>query len=101
MALIDLKFSPDMAEAVLDGRKCCTSRSERKGAPGDEFEIEGVRFRIVDVKEEVLAHIGNDWYRLEGVDSPEAFERLWRSLHRGHYSLMRYYFVHFFARCPA
>jgi hypothetical protein len=100
MSLITLKFSSRMATAALEGRKICTSRDEQKGRAGDEFEIQGVRFRIIDVGTMTLQNVREHFYRLEGCESPEDFEILWRSLHRRNFSAEKVYFVHFFARCP-
>ena len=99
MAVIEIPFSPKMACAALAGQKCATTRSEPKGEPGDIFEIGGQWFRLLDVWEVPLRWVNEGAYRLEGFDSPEAFEKTWRSLHRGHYTDNKQYFIHFFAGC--
>jgi hypothetical protein len=99
MSLVKIKFSQEMGEAAISGNKCCTTRSETKGRPGDEFEIDGARFRILDVGPATLGAVRDQFYRLEGCESPEAFVQLWQSLHRGHFSESKVYQVHFFARC--
>lgn len=37
MPNITLKFAPEMRQAIYEGRKCCTTRSEVKGKVGDTF----------------------------------------------------------------
>jgi hypothetical protein len=101
MTVIEIPFSSKMTSAALAGQKCATTRSERKGDPGDTFEIGGQWFRLIDVQKTYLPHVKLMYYRIEGCESPEDFETVWRSLHRGHYSLTKPYFIHFFARCPA
>lgn len=49
MTLITLKFSPEVAKLVLQGRKCCTTRDEIKGIPGDIFKLNDRVYRIVAV----------------------------------------------------
>jgi len=99
MALIDLKFSPAMAEAVLDGRKCCTSRRDLKGMPGDTFEIDGKLFRIIDVSRERVADVALNFSRLEGFRSEdtclEKLMEIYPDLGR-----RDFLYTHFFARCP-
>jgi hypothetical protein len=96
--LVEIPFSKVMAKAALDGRKVCTSRSEVKGDLGDTFMIEGKEFRIVDIQRHRLISVTSILFRQEGVNTPEEFEELWKSLHRGHYNGSNMVFVHFFAR---
>jgi hypothetical protein len=100
MSLVEIPFSKEMATAALEGRKICTTRREKKGEIGDEFLIDGVRFRIVDLYSAYLETVATAFFRLEGCESPDAFRALWHRLHRGHYTLEAVYWVHFFARCP-
>ena len=51
MALIKLKFSPEMEELVLQGKKCCTTRDEKKGEIGDIFRVKDRLYRILQVDE--------------------------------------------------
>jgi hypothetical protein len=106
MSQIEIPFSREMAIAAIDGRKIATTRSERRGEPGDTFEIEDPRgrmmgfatFRLLDVKTGRLEYIQYKCCRLEGCASPEEFEQVWKSLHRGHFTTGKMYFIHFFAR---
>ena len=100
MTLIELRFSPAMAAAALDGSKCCTTRRERHGRRGDEFEVAGARFRIVQVLRGTLSQVRDTLYEAEGFETPEAFEETWRALHGGEFVTGREYQIHLFARCP-
>jgi len=79
--LIDIPFSPEMAQAALEGRKCCTSRNKVYGKPGDRFPIEGVLFMIGDVSPNLLEDVAYQLYREEGFDEPRGFIDIWGRLH--------------------
>jgi len=96
MTLIQIPFSKKMEIAVIEGRKCCTTRSKRYGSPGDEFKLSDGLYRIVDVQIMTLKKVMWDLHKLEGTNTMSDFEVLWRSLHRGHFSADKEYYVHFF-----
>ena len=107
--MIEIPFSRDMAIAAIQGRKIATTRSEPKGDCGDIFEIwrpdgpkdffdEVPTFRIIDIFPRPLDDVKFMYFRLEGFNTPNDFEKTWRTLHRGHYSGDKEYYVHFFAR---
>ena len=112
MTLIQIPFSREMAIAAIEGKKIATTRGSPKGKIGDTFEVwhpdvpksESCRyfatplFRIIDIIEEDLIVVRNEYYRIEGFTTPEEFEHTWRQLHRGHFTTSKPYFVHFFAR---
>ena len=110
MTEIDIPFSREMAIAAIDGYKIATTRSEKKGEIGDIFYIDEIRphliaqqrhkpmFRLIDVRYTPLLDVARNYYRLEGFDSPEAFEKTWRALHRGHFTTGKPYHIHFFGR---
>ena len=100
MAKIIIPFSPKMAEAALAGRKIATTRSTRKGNPGDIFPIEGVWFILVDVMPTILLQVKVNFYKLEGFTAPSAFEEYWRELHDDTWSDTATKYTHFFARLP-
>jgi hypothetical protein len=99
MSTIDLKFSPEMAEKVLAGEKCCTSRRTVKGTPGDEFEIDGVRFRLLDVLSMSIRTVVMEFCRAEGFeridDCAAALQTFYPDLPQ--YDVLN---VHLFARLP-
>ena len=93
------KFHPLMWKRVQEGRKIATTRKERLGEPGDWWEQDGVLYRIVDVMEVQFGTVTTDFYRVEGFETPEAFEIFWIRIHRGNLPEpedLRY--IHFFAR---
>jgi hypothetical protein len=96
--MISIPFSPEMAAAMIDGIKCCTSRSKAYGGPGYLISINGATFRILDVHLHPLQYIRDHLYRIEGFSSPEAFEHTWRQLHRGNFLPDKIYHVHYLAR---
>jgi hypothetical protein len=102
---IIILFSRDMALAAIEGRKIATTRSQRKGEPGDTFWIHhpddplrDYLFRLIAVEPVPLLDVARNYYRLEGFTSSKEFEMAWRSLHRGHFTLDKDYFIHFFGR---
>lgn len=110
MANIEIPFSRDMAIAAIDGDKVATTRSEPKGEIGDEFGIRDPRmkgeeyvpaishFRLLEILAVDLITVRDLYFRLEGFDSPAAFEKTWRALHRGHFTTGKLYYMHFFGR---
>ena len=106
MTEIDIPFSREMAIAAIEGRKIATTRSEKKGKVGDLFEVEYPKpyldepavFRLLDIFSVDLSVVKQQYYRLEGFNSPEDFEKTWRTLHRGHFTTNKPYYIHFFGR---
>ena len=109
MTEIDIPFSREMAIAAIEGRKIATTRSEKKGEIGDTFKIyhpdwkhlrcvAPATFCLIDILPEELPYVKEVYYRLEGFDSPEDFEKTWRALHRGHFTTGKPYYIHFFGR---
>jgi hypothetical protein len=109
--MIDLPFSREMAIAAIKGLKVATTRSEKKGEIGDRFWFEdprregeermvkyGGQFVLIEIMAVDLETVKNLYFRLEGFDSPEAFEKTWRALHRGHFTTNKLYFMHIFGR---
>lgn len=80
VALVPLLFQQRWRPAVLAGTKTTTVRSKRHGAVGDEFEVEGVRFRLVEVRATTLGDARESW-RDEGMTSPDEFEAVWAANH--------------------
>jgi len=106
MATIEIPFSREMAIAAIDGRKVATTRSEAKGRIGDVFGITNPEnrfdtfptFRIIEIMMVDLETVRDLYFRLEGFDSPAAFEKKWRALHRGHFTTGKLYWMHVFGR---
>jgi hypothetical protein len=64
----------------------------------DLGECEAYTFRLIEIIGIDLDSVKNIYFRLEGFDSPEEFEKTWRALHRGHFTTGKMYYIHFFAR---
>lgn len=54
MTLIKIKFNSEMERAIIEGRKCCTTRDEIKGNIGDLFRVKDRMYRIIQVDESDL-----------------------------------------------
>jgi hypothetical protein len=76
-----LPFQPRWRTLVLAGAKTTTVRTRRYGAVGDAFEVDGVAFRLVEVRAMPLRVARDDGWRDEGMASPEEFERAWAENH--------------------
>lgn len=99
MTKFDIPFSGEMADAVDEGRKLCTSRNKKYGEPGDYFILRDYTYRLVDVQTRTLAFVATNFYRLEGFDEPAGFIDIWERLHAGKgFVSDQKVFVHFFAR---
>mgnify|MGYP000904632167 CR=1 FL=1 len=81
MAAIEISFRPDMREAIVAGRKCCTSRTSCKGRPGDTFAIGTRQYRLTAVRRHPLHYVASVLYKDEGVDSPAEFGALWAEIY--------------------
>jgi len=78
---VHLPFQPSWRAKVLDGSKTTTVRTKRYGAEGDDFEVDGVPFRLTQVEPMALRAARDLVWREEGVASPEEFERVWAENH--------------------
>lgn len=81
MALVRLPFLPEWRAAVLAGTKTTTVRARRFGEAGDEFEVEGARFRLARVEAMPLARARDAHWASEGFASAAEFEAHWAKLH--------------------
>ena len=92
---VDIPFARDMEDAILQGKKIKTSRN--KLHPDNSlFLIQGRTFRIIRSWPTRLLTVRDKWYKEEGFDSPEAFEKRWKQLHRGHFNPEKIVFIHCF-----
>lgn len=81
MTELEIPFMERFREAMLDSRKTVTSRTKQYGKRGDQFEAFGAPFVILDVMRMPLWEVRDKWFKWEGVDSPEEFERVWAEIH--------------------
>lgn len=65
MTQINLKFSPGMEDLILQGRKCCITRDEKKGEVGDVFRVKDRLYRIIQIQSYNVSSIAH-LYKLEG-----------------------------------
>ena len=80
MSLIQLPFMPFFEGPMLAGIKTCTSRTSRKGSPGDRFSVFGATFELLDVSLVPLSDVANMW-KEEGCRSREHFIDVWCCIH--------------------
>lgn len=82
-----LSFNKWSQERIKKGKKICTSRTRIWNDPDVWLVIE-LPLKIV-----------RDYlWKQEGADSPEEFEKVWRSIFRGKFESDRIVFVHFFGK---
>lgn len=81
MAAVHLPFQERWRPLVLSGAKTTTVRTRRYGHAGDEFEVSGRRFRLVEVRALPLREARDVAWRDEGMASPRGFEDAWRENH--------------------
>jgi len=74
MTLITLKFSPEMERAVMEGRKCMTTRLKSKGSPGDVFLVRDRLYRLLTVQHNHNIEFLRYCYRDEGFNSFQEFK---------------------------
>ncbi|MBN1574538.1 MAG: hypothetical protein JW984_15180 [Deltaproteobacteria bacterium] len=79
-----LKFTKKNQELIARGRKICTARRKIHGDP-----------RVAWVTMMRLREVKEHFYGMEGYDSPEEFEKVWRGIHRGRFNPNQIVYVHF------
>lgn len=96
---LEIPFMSLFKDAVLYGRKTCTSRTRKYGEPGDVFTAFGAQFRIVRVERLPLKYVATIYHQEEGFCDASGFISAWRKLHqvRG-YVPDQVVYVHFFIR---
>ena len=83
------RFHPEMLQALLEGRKRCTTRREKIGQPGDRFVLKpgkdllGITFLIKDIRSLPFGTIASKYYICEGFKTEQAFRTFWVRIHRG------------------
>lgn len=98
-----LPFTPRMEAAVKAGTKTATSRTKRYGKAGDVVVTrEGQRLLLIEVERVLLSTVRDHYWRDEGCESPEDFERVWGDIHplRGYDGSQKVY-LHRFVHAPA
>ena len=77
---IVIPFLISFQEPMVTGKKLMTCRTRIYGKPGDVFAVFGKDFVIEQVSKITLGE-AKKHYLLEGVESPEEFQRIWEMLH--------------------
>ena len=78
---ITIPFHHEMEKAIIENRKCCTSKNKKQGNVGDWFVINDNTYRLTFVLRCTLEEVATEYYKDEGVDSTEAFITMWNKLH--------------------
>ena len=73
-------FLPEFEDAVLSGRKTLTSRT-RRYPKGEVLQSPFGRIRILSVVRVTLGGVRDLYWREEGCESPQDFERVWKQIH--------------------
>ena len=79
-----LNFTKKNQELINQGRKLCTSRREIYNDP-----------RVAWITMMRLREVREHFHEMEGYNSPEEFERVWRGIHRGRFNPDQIVYVHF------
>ena len=95
---IEIPFNSWSTLRLLEGTKSCTSRNRIYGKVGDWFRVENIAFSLEWVSQFPLGVVRNQFWKLEGADSPKDFERVWKSIYRGKFDEKKMVYVHFFRR---
>jgi len=77
MTLITLAFAPEMEDAIIAGKKCCTTRREKHGEVGDLFVVRDRVYRICHIHHCLLYSARDGYYDAEGFEFPGDFEEFW------------------------
>jgi hypothetical protein len=101
MAEIEIPFREDMALAVIEEEKFCTSRNKPYGVPGDCFTVKWKDRKeiceLVGVVQLPLIFVAEILYDLEGFESPTQFIYAWNDIHpRKGWTPEKLVWVHFF-----
>ena len=72
-----------LVAAAVAGRKTQQRRNGVYGYPGEEFELEGRRFRILDLRRETLDDMGEAEAHAEGYPNLDMYRDLILRMHPG------------------
>jgi hypothetical protein len=95
--LIDIPFQERWRDAMLTGRKTCTTRTKRYGQVGDTFIVFGETFVILGIDRTTLEIVAQRLWQEEGCSSRKEFIEVWNGLHpRRGYRVDDRVWVHYF-----
>ncbi len=72
-----------MIKLALSGQKTRQGRNGIYAYPGEEFDLDGVRFKVTELKQERLGDMDDAAARAEGYDSLETYKNLILAMHKG------------------
>lgn len=84
MAIVNIRFRPDLIEPILSGRKTCTTRLTKKGKKGDVFFVECKPYRLTSVSLLELEEVALFDCLSEGFNSPHEFRVVWNQIYHGY-----------------
>jgi len=73
-----MSFLPEMEALIMAGKKCCTTRKDRKGELGDLFVVRNQIYTLVQVIESLNPEC---FYGAEGCRSADEFIRTMKSIY--------------------
>ena len=80
-----IPFNKWSRERIRQGRKFATTRD--KVYLNEKCVFSVARLPLWFVKQHL--------WQIEGADSPEEFEKVWREIHRGQFEADKFYYTHF------
>lgn len=78
-----LVTNPKLVQAVLAGRKTQQRRNGVYAYPGEEFELEGKKFKVTSLESQKLGEMTNEDAQAEGFPSLEFYKDLILKMHKG------------------
>ena len=92
----EIPFNDWSLERIKAGKKHCTSRNEPYHSYDIPRRIDGKKYVLLETAFLPLWFIREHLFALEGADSPEEFEKVWKSIYRGNFKSRDCKYVHFF-----
>jgi len=95
---VEIPFQERWREAMLVGKKTCTSRTKQYGSPGDRFEAFGATFELGAINKVELGKVTFAWFEAEGCSSSQEFMEVWCDLHPKGWNPFQQVYAHLFYR---
>ena len=89
-----------LVEAAIVGRKTQQRRNGIYAYPGEAFELQGMQFKVIDLRRESLGQMTDEDARAEGYPGLEVYRDLILRMHKGmEWNETAKVWVHEFERC--
>ncbi|MBC8404504.1 MAG: ASCH domain-containing protein [Planctomycetes bacterium] len=89
-----------LVEAAIAGRKTQQRRNGIYAYPGEAFELQGMQFKVIDLRRESLGQMTDEDARAEGYPGLEVYRDLILRMHKGmEWNETAKVWVHEFERC--